>query len=130
MDLFNRLRKMKLILIDDDEWIRDSMRLFFENEGCSLAVFDTAEEGIESTRKGSYDIFIVDYRLPNMDGLEFFRRIKQSHPDAVKILITAYGSEDVFSKGEGLGIQDFIQKPFTSKDIEESLSRCLENFER
>jgi len=127
MELFRKLKEMRMLLIDDDEWIRDSLSLFFEGEGCPLLALETAEEGMEVLQKQDYDIIIVDYRLPGMDGLTFFKRIQKSHPDAIKILITAYGSEKVVSESTRTGVQDFIEKPFTTEIIEESLSRLIEN---
>ena len=120
---------MKILLIDDDEWIRDSLTLFFGGEGCRLVAFETAEEGMDALKKKSYDIIIADYRLPGLDGLEFFRHLQKSHPDVIKILITAYGSNRVVSEAFKLGIHDFIDKPFTSETIESSLSRLIENRE-
>ncbi len=117
---------MKILLIDDDEWIRDSLTLFFENEGCRLVTLETAEEGMDALKKKSYDIIIADYRLPGLDGLEFFRHLQKSHPGVIKILITAYGSNGVVSEAFKLGIHDFIDKPFTSETIESSLSRLFE----
>jgi DNA-binding NtrC family response regulator len=125
MDPFDELKKMKMLLIDDDEWIRDSLCIYFESRGCNLSVLETAEEGLEALKKQDYDIIITDYRLPGMDGLEFLKRIQGSHPHAMKILITAYRSEDVLSKAIRIGIHDFIDKPFTAKTIENSLSRLL-----
>ena len=126
MDLFGKLKEMKMLLIDDDEWIRDSLSLFFEGEGCHLVAVETAEEGMEELKRQDYDIIIVDYRLPGMDGLEFLERIKESHPNALTLLITAYGSKDVLLKASKIGIQGFIDKPFTIRTIEDSLSRLIE----
>jgi two-component system response regulator HydG len=126
MGLFSELKKMRILLIDDDEWIRDSMSLFFESEGCSLRALETAEEGLEELKRQPYEIIIVDYRLPGMDGLEFLKRIKETHPNALKILITAYGSKDVFMKAGETGIDDFIDKPFTVETIEDVLFHLLE----
>ena len=117
-----------MLLIDDDEWIRDSLSLFFEGEGCHLLALETAEEGMKALKKQDYDIIIADYKLPGMDGLEFLRRIQESHPNVLKILITAYGSEEVVSEAKRLGARDFIQKPFTSEAVEESLARLVENW--
>ena len=114
------------MLIDDDEWVRDSLSIFFEGEGCHLVAVETAEEGIEELRKQNYDIILADYRLPGIDGLEFLKRIKESHPDALTILITAYGSKDVYLKASRIGVQGFIDKPFTIRTIEDSLSRLIE----
>ncbi len=125
MNPFQKLRQMKIFLIDDDKWIRDALGLFFEGEGCHLMAYETAEEALEALTEDP-DIFIVDYRLPGMDGLEFFKRIQESHPRTMKILVTAYADAAVVSKAVSLGIENFIEKPFTSKTIEESLSRVME----
>jgi DNA-binding NtrC family response regulator len=125
MDLFNKLKNMKILLIDDDEWIRDSLSLFFEGEGCNLKALETAKEGLKILKNENYDIIIVDYRLPDIDGLEFFKRIQESHPNAFKILITAYESKELLSEAKEMGVHDFIEKPFTSETIEESLSRLI-----
>ncbi len=130
MKLFSKLRHMKILLIDDDEWIRDSLGLYFEDEGCQLLALETAEEGIEALKGQNYDIIMVDYRLPGMDGLEFLKRIQKTQSHALKILITAYKSEGVVSAALKIGIQDFIEKPFTTKTIEESLTRLIENHEQ
>ena len=117
---------MKILLIDDDEWIRDSLRLFFESEGCHLTTLETAEEGMESLKSHNYDIIVTDYRLPGMGGLEFLKQIRDTRPHAMKVLITACRSEKVISEAARQGIQAFNEKPFTTKTIEESLSRLIE----
>ncbi len=130
MDLFSKLKKMKILLIDDDKWIRDSLSIFFEYEGCHLLAFETAEEAMEELKMHDCDIIIVDYKLPGMDGLALLKRIQDSHFDAMKILITAYMSEEIVSEAKMMGIQDFIEKPFTIKTIEESLSRLIQRHEK
>jgi len=118
---------MKILLVDDDEWIRDSLRLFFEAEGCHILALETAEEAMEELNCQNYDIIITDYKLPGMDGVEFFRRIQSSHPDTIKILITAYKSEVVVDEARKAGVQHLIAKPFTSDTIEASLTRLTAN---
>ncbi|HOO38057.1 MAG TPA: response regulator [Deltaproteobacteria bacterium] len=125
-DLYTRLRNTKILLIDDDEWIRDSLSIFFAGEGCSLDAYETAEEGIKALRRNRYDIIITDYRLPGMDGLKFFGRIKKWCPHAIKILITAYPNREIYALAHEAGVHDYIEKPFTTKSIEEVLSRLLQ----
>ena len=112
MDVFHKLKNKKILLIDDDEWIRDSLSLFFEAEGCRILALETAEEGIKELNRRTYDIIIADYRLPGIDGLEFLRQVKESHPAAVKILITAYSNEILVTEAKKIGIQDLIAKQF------------------
>src|SRR4030042_6746798 len=106
MDLFSKLKGMKILLIDDDEWIRDSLNIFFESEGCHIIAFETAEEALEELKGRNCDIIIADYRLPGMDGLEFFKRIEKSHSHTIKIIITAYRSEKVIAEANRRGIKD------------------------
>ena len=59
MNLFATLKEKRLLLIDDDEWIRDSLSLFFELQGCSLMALETAEEGLKELSRSSYDIILI-----------------------------------------------------------------------
>lgn len=125
MDLFTKLRSMRLLLIDDDEWVRDSLRLFFESEGCHITALETAEEGLEVSASRHFNIIIVDYRLPGMDGLEFIKHLPASHADTLKILITAYASENLKYRARQSGFDEFIAKPFTTEIIEASLKHLI-----
>ncbi len=130
MDLFNELRKMKILLIDDDEWIRDSLTVFFESEKCHLKTVETAEEGIKALKNQKYDIIIADYWLPGMNGLDFLKSIYKSNTNAIKILITAYGNKEVVQRAKKLGVHSLISKPFTSGTIETVLSRLIETYRK
>ena len=126
MDLFSKLRNIKILIIDDDEWIRDSLRIFFETEGCHVVVLETAEEGLAELKYQAYDLIIVDYKLPGLDGLQFFKHTLDSHSDAIKVLITAYRTSSVVSEARKLKIQGFIEKPFTSESLMHSLVHLIE----
>jgi DNA-binding NtrC family response regulator len=124
-DLFKELRKLRILLIDDDKWIRDSLAMFFEGERCNVSVCETAEEGLEALKNQDCKAIIADYLLPGMDGLEFFRRISESHQGVLKILITAYGNQRIFSEAESIGVEAVIEKPFTVEILKQSLARLL-----
>jgi len=126
MDVFSKLRNMRILIIDDDEWIRDSLRIFFEAEGCIVVVLETAEEGLAELKYQAYDLIIVDYKLPGLDGLEFLKRIHDEHSDAMKVLISAYRTDSVISEARNLKIQGFIEKPFTSESLMDSLAHLME----
>jgi DNA-binding NtrC family response regulator len=125
MNLFSKLKNKKILLVDDDEWIRDSLTLYFDTEGCQIVAVETAEEGMELLKQQDYDIILLDYKLPGIDGLTFSRKIQEIRPDAIKILITAYKNKKVVSEAMNAGIQDLIDKPFTIKTIEDSMSRLI-----
>jgi len=126
MDLFARLQEMNVLLVEDDQWIRDSLRRFFANENCALMVVETGEDGLEIIRGNACDIIITDYRLPGMDGLAFLKKAQDINPRFKKILLTAYMTEAVISEAFRLGVHEFIEKPFSTEDLEEALVRVLE----
>jgi DNA-binding NtrC family response regulator len=130
MDLFNEIRGMKILLIDDDEWIRDSLRIFFEAEGCHILALETAEEGLTAVKDQIFDLIIVDYVLPGLDGIEFLKRIHHNQPDALKVMVTAYRNDSVVSEAKKLKVQGFIEKPFTSETLMASLAYTIKMRDR
>jgi len=126
MDILGKLRNMKILIIDDDEWIRDSLRIFFETEGCHVVVLETAEEGLSELKYQTYDLILVDYQLPGLNGLEFIKRTIGDHPDTLKVMITAYRTNGLVSEARKLKIQGFIEKPFTSESLMDSLAHLIE----
>lgn len=126
MDLFVRLQGMRVLLVEDDQWIRDSLRRFFANENCALMAVETGEDALEIIKDNACDIIITDYRLPGMDGLEFLKRAQSINAQVKKILLTAYMSEAVISEAFRLGVHEFIEKPFSTEDLEEALVRVIE----
>ena len=125
MDVFSKIREMKILLIDDDEWIRDSLSIFFEAEGCHLLALETAEEGLSTLKDQTFDLIIVDYKLPGLDGLEFLKRIQTTQSGTLKVMITAYRNDKFVSEAKRLKVQGFIEKPFTSDTIMESLAHLI-----
>lgn len=126
MDLFEQLQGMKVLLVEDDQWIRDSLRRFFANENCALMAVESGEDALEVIKDNACDIIITDYRLPGMDGLEFLKKAQGCNNRVKKILLTAYMTEPVISEAFRLGVHEFIEKPFSMEDLEEVLSRVLE----
>lgn len=125
MDLYLKLRTMRIMLVEDDPWIRDALCLAFRNEGCHLVAFDNATEAVEAVKRDPFDIIISDYWLPDMDGLSFLKLAGNHQPEVVKIIITAYPTSQVNYEVGMMGIHDFIQKPFTIETIERSLAKFV-----
>lgn len=118
----NWLVGKKVLLVDDDEMIRNSMSLFFDAEGCHYRSVESAEGALEELASESYDLIFSDYKLPGMDGLTFFESIRLSHPTVAKVLITAYGSPGLFSCAEQMGVARCIEKPLTAEKVETCLA--------
>ncbi len=120
------LRGVKILLVEDDPWVRKSLLMFLAQRGYLIRVCETAEEGIQFLRRESFRLILCDYKLPGLDGLVLLRFAKAIRPEAKRVLITAYPTGDMLDEAEQIGIDDFIQKPFSVEAIESSLSRCLD----
>ena len=126
MNHFNKLKEIKTLLVDDDELIRDSLSIAFTNHGCFLRTAESADEGLQALQKDRFDIIISDLRLPGKDGLQFLGSVRHTQPDALCVLITAYGDVHVASDAFAAGIDDFIEKPFSVGKLVESVSRLVQ----
>ena len=117
MDALTKLKTLKTLLVDDDPFIRDAMKLAFRRKKFSLCTADTAEEGLKAMHAQSFDIIISDFRLPGISGLTFLKQAVASQPGSVKLLISATGSDEVVSEAYRIGAHDFLQKPFTLETL-------------
>jgi len=124
MDANSNLKQMKILLVDDDEIVRNSMRLAFQQKGLELETAANAEDGLRRLQRGPYDIIISDLRLPGMNGLEFLKRADGA--GAIKLLISAYGDHDAVAEAYAQGITDFLPKPFSMKTLWATLNMHMD----
>ena len=105
-----------LLVVDDDERIRNLLKEYLVNEGFVISTADNAEKAREKMKYISYDLIILDVMMPGQNGLEFTAEIRQKSQTPV-ILLTA--KSEINSKIEGLeiGADDYITKPFSPKEL-------------
>ena len=119
----------KIFVIEDDENIRNLVKIAMEGYGYQVAAFETAEEALEELEKEKPDLAVFDLMLPGMDGLAAIRLIRE-RPDNLKnipiIVLTAKDKE--YDKVVGLdgGADDYMTKPFGVLDTEVQRDRNLE----
>ena len=129
MSSFKRLKKLRILLVDDDDLIRDSLTMAFKTKGCFLRAAENAEEGLKALQQERFDIIISDFRLPGINGLEFLKLTSVTQPDAIRFLITAYRDDYIFSDTPFTGIDEFIEKPFAVKALVNLLASALKHQE-
>jgi len=95
-----------------------------------MRVAETAEDGLEAIGEEQFDIIISDYRLPGMNGLDFIKQAAVLQPDAIRFLITAYRDDHIISEASRIGVNEFIEKPFSVKVLVNLLALALKHQER
>jgi DNA-binding NtrC family response regulator len=127
MEAFKKLENIRLLLVEDDEMIRDALQMVFVKKGSQVEAFETAEEGLEAMKSKEFDVVISDFRLPGVDGLDFMKTVKDTQPNTVRALVTAYRDYGLSKKAYEVGVHLFYEKPFSLKVLSNALADLLES---
>ena len=122
MNAFRRLRAMKTLLVDDDDFIRDSLKIVFNNQRCYLRTAVNAKEGLKALERETFNIVLSDARLPGTDGLNFLKSVGNIQPNTLRVLITSYGDKSCPSMDSTGCVHEYIEKPFAVESLAESLA--------
>ena len=125
MNLFSALKEKKTLLIDDDELVRNSLRMVFTTNGCFMRTEESAEAGLNALNEEDFDIIISDYRLPGFNGLEFFKLANSSQPNTMNVLITAYRDKGLAASTSEIKVDKLLEKPFSVTKLVEALVRLM-----
>lgn len=116
----------KVMVVDDSEFMRKVLRNILEAGGHKVVEARSADEALEKFLKESPDVVTMDIVMPDKDGIEAVRRIKQVDPKAKIIMISALGHQKTVMRSLEAGAVDFIIKPFTADDVLESINAVLQ----
>ena len=106
-----------LLLVDDDRRIISSLkRVFFEDE-YRIYTAENGEDALSAIKNVKIDAALIDYRMPDMDGLTLLENIKRINPGTMVIMLTGHGGIQEAVKAIHLGADDFLEKPFTSEGL-------------
>lgn len=119
----------KILIVDDEELIRLSLRKLLEKHGYRVDVAGSAEEALEKIKGNGFHIVITDIMMPDMDGIELLKKIKEQDRSIYVIMITAYASLERAIASLKHGAGDFIQKPYENKEILEAVKKAVETLE-
>jgi two-component system nitrogen regulation response regulator NtrX len=109
--------KVRILVIDDEAAIRDSMRMILEYEGYEFLGAATGEEGIALVDRESVDLVFLDIKMPGMDGLEVLARLKTVAEPLPVVMISGHGTVATAVEATKLGAFDFIEKPLATERI-------------
>jgi DNA-binding response OmpR family regulator len=99
-----------ILVIDDEAGIRRTMRDLLTEEGYTVTTASSGEAGVALIKDNSYDLLLIDLRLPGIDGMEVVKQAKEYLPDAALIILTGHGSIETAIEGLHQGIFDYLLK--------------------
>jgi len=115
----------KIAVVDDDRNAAKLIGMLLEDEGYEVAIFNDAASCLNALWNTHYELFLVDYRMPQTNGIELLTQIKKYHPEAVVVMITAYGTIEVAVKAMQLGAYDFITKPIDREALKLTVQNAI-----
>jgi DNA-binding NtrC family response regulator len=118
--------KACILVIDDDEGILESCRTILEDEGYEVEVASRGDVGLRLLRQKSFDLALIDLKMPEMNGLEVVERAVALDPDLVPIVITGYGTIESAVEAVKKGAFNYITKPFTATQLVTAVAKGIE----
>src|SRR6267142_645945 len=122
-------KDVRILIVDDEELMTDSLRQHLAEDGYSVDTAATGAEAIERFDQGGHHLAICDLQLPDMDGLDVMRHMKDARPTTEVIVVTGYGSVQRAVEATKAGAFYFVEKPFDFEELQPLVDKALERRE-
>jgi len=108
---------MRVLLIEDDSATSQSIELMLKSEGFNIYTTDLGEEGVDLGKLYDYDIILLDLTLPDMNGFDVLRQLRNSRVGTPILILSGTSDIDTKVRGLGVGADDFVAKPFHKDEL-------------
>src|ERR687895_229733 len=122
-------KEIRILVVDDEPMMSDALRQHLSDEGYSVDVSSSGTQAIDLFDGGAHHLVICDLQLPDMDGLELLRHMKDAKPSTEVIVVTGYGSVQVAVEAIKSGAFYFVEKPFDFEELSPLVEKALERRE-
>ena len=116
----------RILIVDDEQSMRELLSIMLRKEGYEVVTADNGEKALKAVQNDIFDLVITDLKMPQMDGMTLLKAVKESSPDTIVIIITAFGTTEGAEKARLLGAYDYIGKPFNNDEIKLVIQNALE----
>jgi DNA-binding NtrC family response regulator len=114
-----------VMVVDDEETICEALAAWFAKDGYRVETALSGADALERIQDKAFDIYLLDIKMPGMDGIELLSRLKEAQPDALVIMITAHGSIQTAVDAMKLGASDYLCKPFDPDELSLVMERVM-----
>lgn len=116
--------KGKILVVDDNEDLCEMLKDVLEMEDFEVSIALDGPQAIEQATEQDFDVVLMDIKMPKMDGIETFRKMKEIKPDTPVIMITAYAVEQLIREAMKLGAYAALKKPFNFDELLKTIDKA------
>jgi len=120
-------KKIKILVVDDEDIVRESLRDWLENVGYKVIIAGSGEEALQIIKQKKIKIMLADLVMPGIDGIELMKEARKIVPTISTVIITAYGSVQTAISAIKKGAHDYIEKPFCPEKVELLIKNLVEH---
>ncbi len=122
----SEVAKVKIVVADDEESVRWTLKKALERSGYAVYTVSDGKAAVDTAERVSADLVLMDIKMPTLDGLEALSLMRDRHPEAMVIVMTAFGSLQAAVEAMKRGAYDYITKPFDFEELTLLVRRALE----
>ncbi|MDM8525622.1 sigma-54 dependent transcriptional regulator [Desulfococcaceae bacterium HSG8] len=120
------MHNLHILIVEDGKSQRELLRDFLRDEEYEVSVAENGEQAVEKVKAGYYDLLLLDYKMPGMNGMQVLETVKRINPETDVIIMTAYGTIDTAVKAMKAGASDYITKPVELEELLIQIDRISE----
>lgn len=119
--------KSRILVVDDEESIREFLEIMLKKEGYEVTTAEDGQNAKDILQKKSFDMVISDLQMPKVTGIELLKHVKDSYPETVFMLITAFGTTETAVEAMKMGAYDYVTKPFKIDEVRMNIANALKS---
>ncbi len=117
--------KRRILVVDDEDALRTVLSAELNSEGYEVGAAADGMEAVSELQKMKYDLVLLDIKMPNMNGFEVLKVIKEKHPGTRVIMLTGFADLKNAIESKKLGAEDFVSKPYDLVDLLTTIDRVM-----
>lgn len=117
--------KRRILVVDDEDALRTVLSAELNSEGYEVGTAADGMEAVSELQKMKYDLVLLDIKMPNMNGFEVLKVIKEKHPGTKVIMLTGFADLKNAIESKKLGAEDFVSKPYDLVDLLTTIDRVM-----
>ncbi|OAF11359.1 MULTISPECIES: response regulator [Bradyrhizobium] len=119
--------KPTIIVVDDDAAVLGSLRFLLETDGFAVRTFRNGTALLNAAGTSGADCYVIDYKMPDINGIELAGRLRRSDSETPVILITGYPDENISARAAAAGVKDVVLKPLLDENLVKHIRRAIQD---